>query len=102
MGCDTTPEYCEWERTVSIKEQKQTLQAEVFPNPCNEFLNIGMNSMNLPAKVKVYDQSGRVLLNEEVLAQQHTLNTSDLPRGLYLLEIRSAGGAFRRNFVVER
>ena len=101
MGCDTTPEYCEWERTVSLKEQKQTLQAEVFPNPCQDVINVGIAGDGLPATITVFDQSGRKVLMQAVSRSKNALDVSILPDGFYLMEARSPAGVFRKSFVVQ-
>lgn len=102
MGCDTTPEFCEWERTVALKEQNQTLKAEIFPNPCNETLTVSLPGNDLPAQVSVFDNAGRLMLEKNPSEETFTLNTTALSHGCYLLVIRSATGVFRRNFVVQR
>ena len=87
---------------MALKQQAQTLQAELFPNPCREVLNIGVSPEGLPATVNVFDQSGRKVMLQEVSRSKNTLDVSTLPDGFYLMEVRSATGVFRSNFVVQR
>ena len=96
------PEFCEWERAVGLKQQRNLMNAQMFPNPCRDGLSVDLETGALPSRLRVMDQSDRVLREEELQSSRHKFNTSQLSQGLYLLEIRAEAGLFRGNFVVQR
>jgi hypothetical protein len=101
LGCDTTPEFCECERTVGLKESQQLLPATVFPNPCNELLNV-VTKYNLDdATLTLFDASGRIVGAHMGNGTKQKIATADLSPGIYFLEIKREAGAFRSNFVVQ-
>ena len=102
LGCDSTPEYCAWELAVGLKYSEQLLRVSVFPNPCNEVLNIVAYSTFKTATMNVADGSGRQVMSNVVDGRSFKIPTSDLAPGIYLLELRTANGVFRSNFVVQR
>lgn len=72
----------------------QDSSLNIFPNPATSYFNIELDtktSENL--KVQLIDQSGRIVIeNEKQLLKgynQYTFNTTDLPRGVYVLKFAS-------------
>lgn len=71
-------------------------QISVYPNPVNDVLNV-----NIPANVEVnaavlYDVLGK---NTGARLVNGTMNTSDLARGIYMLNINTSAGTFTQKVV---
>ena len=64
--------------------------AKIFPNPTSDYVNIVLSEENT-SDVLLYDGFGKMV--RQLSAQQGviTLQTLDLPSGLYSIEIREAG-----------
>lgn len=68
----------------------------IYPNPVVEVLNIRSSGIAID-KLKIYDLSGRlVLVNKNV---EHQINVSQLPQGVYILEIETAVGVLMQKLV---
>jgi len=70
--------------TTSIKMQSTNFY-RLFPNPAsNQAVLYGLENGDL---VSVYDLSGRLLVEEKVSANQHTIITSGLDNGMYTVRV---------------
>jgi CubicO group peptidase (beta-lactamase class C family) len=73
---------------------------QIFPNPTRQNLQI-----ILPEKIridlKMMDSFGKNVLSKNVFAQNFVLDVSALPKGLYVLEIRSEKGLQRNKILIE-
>jgi hypothetical protein len=59
---------------------------QVYPNPVKENTVVYLNySSNF--KLSLIDVSGRVLVEEEYYGEQHLIDTSNLTKGLYLINV---------------
>ncbi|MGM0666973.1 MAG: T9SS type A sorting domain-containing protein [Bacteroidota bacterium] len=69
-------------------EQDPRERINIWPNPVKDILNIDIPSEMISRgfKTDIYDNSGRWLMSA---TDARTLNVSDLPRGVYLVIIRS-------------
>ncbi len=64
-------------------ETIETLQAQVYPNPANDFIFI-THSDQL-REITLYDLSGKELLRKTISGNESELNVSSLNAGVYLL-----------------
>ncbi len=83
-------------------------KVKVFPNPCNDLLNIHLETSDYPLSVVVYDMKGALHLSETLYSvkdgqQIYSLNTQNLPEGAYILKIEYSDGVFAEKlFVVKK
>ena len=95
--------------TVSIQESNVELQTKrwkVYPNPANDMLNIKpINKIERSAivKINIYNTAGRLILTSECsnLSEHYHLNITDLPSGLYIVEVVSNDFKNRIKFIVK-
>ncbi len=76
----------------------------LYPNPANDELNISMNLQTKidVDKVLIYNSIGQ-LIREEDLAKNKTVNTKDLPNGIYILNlINNKSESASKRFVISR
>jgi hypothetical protein len=74
--------------------QKETYALKVYPQPADDLVNIKLDKATIDKLfVRVYDLSGKEVLQEELMAGQlFHLNVSSLNAGVYMMELSS--GAF--------
>ena len=59
-----------------------------FPNPFADQLTLEFNDHS-NYEIKVFDLVGKELLVLNVLGSSHVLSTSQLPAGVYIIQVRS-------------
>lgn len=80
------------------------LNVNVYPNPVSNNLYIELNDeLQGQMNFKVIDMSGKVVLAESVdsFSSLHSINVSNLAKGMYMLNIESKQGNTIRKFIVE-
>ena len=73
---------------------------QMMPNPAGEVVNV-LSSYRL-VSVAVYDLTGRQMLNQPAEGLSATLDVSALPRGTYIVAIRTLQGIATKKLMVER
>jgi len=68
----------------------------IYPNPVVEVLNIDNSGIAID-RLKIYDLSGRLVLENENV--EHQISVSELQQGTYILEIETAVGVLREKTV---
>lgn len=83
-----------------LSVENHEFQASVYPNPANNSVHVSsstpMNSIN------IYAITGQLLSTQEATGTQAEVNVSDLPNGMYLMEISTEKGILSRKFNVIR
>ncbi|MEN9394505.1 MAG: hypothetical protein RL362_726, partial [Bacteroidota bacterium] len=87
--------------TVSVNEFAKQNTMVVYPNPAGEVLNV-----QLPLNGQVYstaqvlDLSGRVVMTQAINGMSNIqINTSVLPAGMYVIQVRGEGGVMNQEFL---
>ena len=73
----------------------------VTPNPVYGLVRIGLSSPMYGTRITLSDALGREILQEKMNGLATTLDLGDLPRGLYLLTLRSDKGASSQRVMLE-
>jgi uncharacterized repeat protein (TIGR01451 family) len=61
----------------------------VWPQPCNDKLNIYLGrQIQMPAVLKLYDLTGKLIMNNAVESDPETIWTSGLSAGVYILSVQ--------------
>lgn len=76
---------------------------EVYPNPVSGVLNIAFPSSEVVDKVSLKAINGAIVAEPSVKTRQKTLtlDVSQLPKGMYLLQVQTANGVANRKIVKE-
>jgi hypothetical protein len=83
-------------------EGKQAKQLFVYPNPVKDELTVELTEVRSRVDLKLYDVHGRLVFSQRIGGQQKIqVEMSSLPKGLYLLEVRSDDMELRRKLVKE-
>lgn len=59
----------------------------IFPNPVNDELHIDLPAKYSEAVVKLYDESGRLIINTKISSGIAVISTTDLSNGMYVLKV---------------
>ncbi len=92
--------------TNAVNENDASAYLQIFPNPASENLTINFtypnggtvkevsiyNSIGEKVKMKLYGNSGKF---------SNTISISELPKGIYFLELRDEKNSYKRRFVKE-
>jgi hypothetical protein len=72
------------------------LELKLFPNPSKDKLNVYLLADNTSKFMDLYDANGKRLYSQKVNDMFTTLDIQKLPKGLYLVKIRSEDGKLLR------
>jgi hypothetical protein len=73
----------------------------IYPNPAKGFTNINLPTNLDAGTVKIYDNLGRVVINQEISVTANQIQTSNLTTGSYLVVLRTEYGNATKTLLVE-
>jgi len=93
--------------TTNINQiSKDEIEIKIYPNPCNEFVNITANfdkpqSINL----NIYDINSRLIMNKQINVQAGDnllkINLDSIKQGIYFIEINTGDTSYIRKISVK-
>jgi hypothetical protein len=81
-----------------------SIQTLLYPNPSEDLLHVELREITEVASVEVLDMSGKLLNQFQIQAGNRvikTIDVSNLPVGLYVLQVRTALGNEAHTFEVK-
>ena len=72
---------------LGISEHQDDMEVLIFPNPVLSQLHILVSERSLHNDLRVMDLWGRIVLEQEIIAPETMIDVSNLPSGVYLLEL---------------
>jgi hypothetical protein len=75
---------------LEIKQVNSTPQFNIYPNPAQNNFSIEFKS-NTEGSVRIFDISGKVVLNTTINSISQTIDCSNLNNGLYIVQIEANG-----------
>ena len=85
---------------VSVKEN-QLLAVNIFPNPASNILNITIPTFADVADLNLYNISGQVILKTKLETGKNQIQISEIPSGVYFVEIKIDGIIIRKKIIVQ-
>jgi N-acetylneuraminic acid mutarotase len=85
--------------TVGITENNLLNQLHLYPNPCQNELNVKIVSGDFYNRYEVFNSYGQIVKTGELDLSILTINTSDLPQGFYII---SFNGKMHQRFQIIR
>ena len=79
-------------------ENNELVQLNIFPNPSVNVLNI--NAGVEISNAKIYNIAGRLVFETNAASNNLSINTSEMPSGLYLLSISTKQGVITRKISI--
>ena len=83
--------------SLTIDDFNHTNDFTIYPNPTNDLININSINNQSLTSVKVYDLSGKMLIE----STDNKISVSNLSNGLYLLKIMTETGEITKKFIKE-
>lgn len=83
-----------------INQEQNTSFTQVYPNPCNDILNIISNNLN---RIEIIDLGGRKIYEENVssIGMVNTqISVKSLPKGIYILKTSDNSGLNNQTKVI--
>lgn len=88
-----------YEETLSVEEFTLGQNLTLVPNPAHGFFNINTKKNATIKNVVIYDILGKVALTITGATEQ--INTSTLPKGLYMVKIETTVGSVTKKLIVD-
>ncbi|MCK5078712.1 MAG: T9SS type A sorting domain-containing protein, partial [Bacteroidales bacterium] len=86
--------------SVGIEETENPVYFTFGPNPVRDYMNIFMtNTTDRKVHISIHDMTGRVMMETENTGAGIKVNTSELPKGSFLLRVRDGEFTYTRRFV---
>lgn len=81
-------------QSVYINGTSPQLEVNVFPNPANDriFLNMADGKTESDYRCEIYDQSGKLLISNEMTSTDNSIDVKSLSSGIYNLKIMCKNG----------
>lgn len=88
--------------TVSVGSYDAINEIAVYPNPFNTNFNIDLNNISTAGHVQVsiYNMVGKVVMNKSLTTQFNTVETSNLPSGIYFYKVFDQNGTLQTGRLV--
>ncbi len=87
--------------TVSTVQQSTKELVAIYPNPANSYCII-RNSTKASIILTLFSVQGQQMLSRETSEESITINTADLPSGIYWLKLRSRQNILTKKLIIER
>lgn len=78
----------EYANVVSVEELFSATEFSVFPNPARDFLLITHEGQDhSPVQLRLFDTAGKLIREDTITSNQHTLSLQNLRPGIYYLRL---------------
>lgn len=78
--------------TSAVDDLQNEMEVSVYPNPVNKNfeLRIANSDLSRPWTYELYDVTGKLLLARKINTSNTTLQTADLPEGIFFYQLRNS------------
>ncbi len=83
----------------SIGEKKIVNKVAIYPNPCNNELNINLNQ-NVVTQFLIFDMQGKLIFEKSINAYYNKIDLSYINDGVYILKINNGSGSSTQKLIV--
>lgn len=81
-------------------EDANEISFQLFPNPCNDILNLSFSN-NSETKIEIKDLQGRLILSKLIYESSVIIDIQDLPSNLYFLQLQQGNKISVTKFIKE-
>jgi hypothetical protein len=74
-------------------------ELSIYPNPFQEVLNIQSGKNDTILNIKLFDLTGKIIVNQKINNNNYQLNTTNFTSGIYLLEIESPNDVILKKII---
>lgn len=100
-------QFCPWTskpireiNPISLSPEINKLKLNIYPNPTTDILNFNWNN-NQTISITIYNTVGQAIMSSELTKTTNKINTSNLSKGIYLIEILIYETKLHRRIIVE-
>ena len=79
-------------------QEEETSSITVYPNPTIFNINVRLEKYVDVVPYRIINASGKVILKGSLLQSQNEINLTDVPLGVYILELQTGDGMVRKKF----
>jgi hypothetical protein len=79
--------------TVGLNDLHQPVSFSVYPNPAQNIINLKVSQEYLGLPVKLFDNSGKLVLTKIIDQTNFNLDLINLSKGIYLLRLEDNKGS---------
>jgi len=77
-------------------------RVSIWPNPATSMINIKLSdSHTSKSEINLYDSLGRIIASELTLSNEHVIDVTDFPKGLYILKIHNNGEVYTEKILIK-
>ncbi|MGC9330810.1 MAG: T9SS type A sorting domain-containing protein [Bacteroidales bacterium] len=87
-----------YQEHLDISKNDVNSKIDVYPNPVDNVLNIKLNQPKGDL-IKIFDASGRLIYQNHVCSEKHTVSFTDYPVGFYIVTINNNEQLFRKKII---
>jgi hypothetical protein len=91
--------YCQ-DFSIGISSADHSFSADIYPNPSNSQFVVKYSGPDRIAIAKLFDGSGRIVMQERVLDGYGIFTTTGLESGIYFLRVETKAGNIIRKVIV--
>ncbi len=87
---------------VGTEDEKNTIDARIFPNPTNDmlYINIAENiALNLNTKLQIVDLQGKTIIDKKNISTTNEIQIGNLTKGVYIVILENEQGVLRKKIV---
>ena len=78
--------------------EKNVERLLIYPNPAKDEIQFILPNREIANWAKIYDTNGKLIITKPIKQAETKLRTSNLPKGNYLIEIKTANRSFTSMF----
>jgi hypothetical protein len=94
---------CYIRSSTGISEEMNKITVNVYPNPAQDILNISISRLEQDAQLKIFDITGRLLMEKTLMSNKMQIDVSGFSKGVYIVEVQSKKlGIARQKVVINR
>ncbi|MES2516211.1 MAG: GDSL-type esterase/lipase family protein [Bacteroidota bacterium] len=79
-------QYISGSTVTSIKENEDEINLSIYPNPAADIIYISCNNTK-GHRLEVYDNTGRLIINQEIISETTHLSLKELSEGIYAIRV---------------
>ncbi len=82
-----------------LENREQAFDFSIMPNPNNGVFTVVLNNL-VQAELRMFDITGKLLIQEKLMGQINTVNAQNLSRGTYLVSVTDNNGFSSQKLVI--
>jgi hypothetical protein len=87
-------------KMISFQAANENASLSIWPNPATDQIQLNLNGRDRAMKVRVYDMSGKLMMEKQLVGEESALTISSLKKGIYLINVSgSEGKSWNQKFI---